>query len=113
MVHVRNTTEDDINDFPVVVLTTEILYNPKDLNNNYLSQNCTGAWDKGKCKKFADITVRDILKSILLAETLNHWVDDRSVETVSMTIILPKVSVSSSDISEYPDYNTIINKEND
>ena len=60
-----------------------------------------------------DSTVRDILKSILVAETLNHWVDDSSVETVSMTIILPKVSVSSSDISEYPDYNTIINKEND
>ena len=54
----------------------------------------------------------DILKSILVAETLNHWVDDRYVETVSMTSILPKVSVSSYDISEYPDYKNIINKAN-
>ena len=60
-----------------------------------------------------DSTVRDILKSILVAETLNHWVDDRYVEKVSMTSILPKVSVSSSDIIEYPDYNNIINKAND
>ena len=99
MVHVRNTTEDDINDFPVVVLTTEILYNPKDLNNNYLSQNCTGAWDKGKCKKSVDSTVRDNLKSTLVAETLNHWFDYSSVETVSTTSILSKVAVSSSNVS--------------
>ena len=30
-----------------------------------------------------------------------------------MTSLLPKVAVSSSDVSEYPDDNTIINKTND
>ena len=65
MVHVWNWTEDDLDDFPVVVLTPEIVYNTKDLSDYYLAQNCTGAWDKEKCKKFLDITVRDILKSIL------------------------------------------------
>ena len=30
-----------------------------------------------------------------------------------MTSLLPKVAVSSSDVSEYPNYNTIINKTND
>ena len=56
--------------------------------------------------------MRDIIKSILVAETLNHWVDYSSVETLSMTSLLPKVAVSISDISEYPDDNTIINKSN-
>ena len=59
-----------------------------------------------------DSTVRDILKSILVAETLNHWVDDSSVETVSMTSILPKLSVSSSYVIYEPNDNTIINKAN-
>ena len=89
-----------------------MVYNPKEIIDNYLDQNCKGAWDNEKCKKFVDSTVRDILKSILVAETLNQWVDDRSVETLSMTSLLPKVYVSSSDVIYEPNENTIINKEN-
>ena len=56
--------------------------------------------------------MRDILKSILVAETLNQWVDDRYVETLSITSLLPKVYVSSSNVIYDPNENTIINKEN-
>ena len=89
-----------------------MVYNPKEIIDNYLDQNCTGAWDNEKCKKFVDSTVRDILKSILVAETLNQWVDDGYVETLSITSLLPKVYVSSSNVSYEPNDNTIINKEN-
>ena len=67
MVHVRKTTEDDLNDCPMVLLKPEMVYNPKDLSDHYLDQNCIGAWNKEKCKKFVDSTVRDILKCILAA----------------------------------------------
>ena len=43
MVHVRKTTEDDLNGFHVVVLTPEMVYNPKELSDHYLDQNFTGA----------------------------------------------------------------------
>ena len=76
-----------------------MVYNPKGISDHYLSQNRKGAWNKYKCKKFVDSTMRDILKSILVAETLNHRVYDRSTGTLSMTSILSKVSVSSSDVS--------------
>ena len=69
MVHVRKTTEDELNGFPVVVLTPEMVYNPKELSEHYLDQKCTGAWDKEKCKKFIDSTVRDIIISVLVSET--------------------------------------------
>ena len=65
MVHVRKTTEYHLNDCTVAVLTPEMVYNNKELIDRYLDQNHIGAWDKGNCKKFVDITVRDILKSIL------------------------------------------------
>ena len=43
MVHVRKTTEDDLNYFPVVLRTPEMVYNPKELSDHYLDQNFTGA----------------------------------------------------------------------
>ena len=89
-----------------------MVYNPKEIIYHYLDHNRTGTWDKEKCKNVLDSTVRDIIKSILVAETLNHWVCDIYVDTVSMTSILPKLSVSSSYVSYEPNENTIINKEN-
>ena len=82
-----------------MLLAQEMVYNPKELIYHYLAHNSKGAWDTEKCKKFVDSTVREILKSILVAETLNHRYYDRSVETLSITIIPFKVSVSSSYVS--------------
>ena len=76
-----------------------MIYNTKGLSDPYLAQNRKGAWDTENFKKFVDRTVRDILKSILVAETLNHRVYDRFSGTESMTSILSKVAVSSSDVS--------------
>ena len=36
MVHVRKTTEDDLNDCTVVLLTPEMVYNNKELIDHYL-----------------------------------------------------------------------------
>ena len=43
MVYVQKENEDDLNACPVVVLTSDMVYDPKDLNYQYLYQNCAGA----------------------------------------------------------------------
>ena len=64
-VHVRKSTEDDMNALPVLVLTSYMVYNPKELSGCYLVQYRTGAWYAENFKKCVDITVIDILESIL------------------------------------------------
>ena len=90
-----------------------MVYNTKGLSDPYLAQNRKGAWDTEKCKIFLGSTVIDILKSILVAETLNRRVYDISAGTLSMTSIFSKLVLSSSDVSYEPNDKTIINKAND
>ena len=61
MVYVRKSTEDDLKYFPVVVLTSDMVYNPKELSGDYLDQNHTGARDTEKYNKFVDITMMDLV----------------------------------------------------
>ena len=61
MLHVRKSTEDDLKYFPVVVLTSDMVYNPKELSGDYLDQNHTGARDTEKYNKFVDITMMDLV----------------------------------------------------
>ena len=45
MVNLQKVTEDDLNYVPAVVLTSDIIYNTKELSDHYLDQNRTGRWD--------------------------------------------------------------------
>ena len=81
MVHVRKTTEDNLKDFPVVLLAKEMVYNSKEISEHYLYQKYTVTWDTENSKIFVDSTVRYNIKNIPEAKTLNHWVYDSSVET--------------------------------
>ena len=88
MVHVRKTTEDDLNDCHVVVLTSEMVYNPKEISDHYLDQECKGPRDPDNSKTFVNSTVRYIIKYRLESETLNHRVCDSSFETGPMSNLI-------------------------
>ena len=72
MVHVRKTTEDDLNYFPMVSLAPEMVYNTKEISDNYLDQERKGTHDLDNSKTFVDSTVRYIIKYRLESKTLNH-----------------------------------------
>ena len=65
MVHVWKETDYKLNDFPLVVLTSDMLCNPKEISYHYLSRNHTGTWDPEICYKIMNIAVGGILKSRL------------------------------------------------
>ena len=46
MVHVRKSNEDDLNCFPMMLLASYMVYNPKKISYQYLYQNRTCAWDR-------------------------------------------------------------------
>ena len=45
VVNLRKASEDNMNYFPVVVLTSDMVQNTKELIGHYLDQNRTGTWD--------------------------------------------------------------------
>ena len=64
-----------------MVMTSEMVYNSKEISEHYLYQKYTVTWDTDNSKTFVDSTVMDNIKNIPEAKTLNHWVYDSSVET--------------------------------
>ena len=65
MVHVRKESEYGMKAFLVVLLTSDMVWNSKNIHDEYMAQKCTGAWDPHNCNKVVDITVRKIIKYIL------------------------------------------------
>ena len=62
MVYVRKSTEDELKYYPVVLLTSDMVYNPKDLIDHYLDHKVTGTWDPDNSKTVMDINLKDIIK---------------------------------------------------
>ena len=62
MVYMRKSTEDELKYYPVVLLTSDMVQNLKDLIDHYLDHKITGTWDPDNSKTVMDINMRDIIK---------------------------------------------------
>ena len=56
----------------MLVMTSEMVHNPKEISDNYLDQERKGTHDLDNSKTFVDSTVRYIIKYRLESKTLNH-----------------------------------------